>query len=167
MKDGSLMIGKIVSEEDGYYSLVQSGLQPLTLTKVEKAKVASKKGSKLSMMPGGLINSMNAEELKDLFAYFVSTGDRKHKIFKPIKKLAIEIVRAFYGQEGNPNKQIDVKSAIQKKVDSMSYEFEMTNQLAGKDPAGGVVKTLDLEYKVDGKIIKKKIRENQLVSFVN
>ena len=167
MKDGSLMIGKIVSEEDGYYSLVQSGLQPLTLTKVEKSKVASKKGSKLSMMPGGLINSMNAEELKDLFAYFVSTGDRKHKIFRPIKKLAIEIVRAVYGQEGNPKKQMDLKSALQKKVDSMSYEFEMTNQLAGKDPAGGVVKTLDLEYKVDGKTIKKKIRENQLVSFVN
>ena len=167
MKDGSLMIGKIVSEEDGYYSLVQSGLQPLTLTKVEKSKVASKKGSKLSMMPGGLINSMNAEELKDLFAYFVSTGDRKHKIFRPIKKLAIEIVRAVYGQEGNPKKQIDLKSALQKKVDSMSYEFEMTNHLAGKDPAGGVVKTLDLEYKVDGKTIKKKIRENQLVSFVN
>ncbi|MDA8806294.1 c-type cytochrome [Opitutales bacterium] len=167
MKDGSLMIGKIVSEEDGYYSLVQSGLQPLTLTKVEKSKVASKKGSKISMMPGGLINSMNAEELKDLFAYFVSTGDRKHKIFRPIKKLAIEIVRAVYGQEGNPKKQMDLKSALQKKVDSMSYEFEMTNQLAGKDPAGGVVKTLDLEYKVDGKTIKKKIRENQLVSFVN
>jgi putative heme-binding domain-containing protein len=167
MKDGSLMIGKIVSEEDGYYSLVQSGLQPLTLTKVEKSKVASKKGSKLSMMPGGLINSMNAEELKDLFAYFVSTGDRKHKIFRPIKKLAIEIVRAVYGQEGNPKKQMDLKSALQKKVDSMSYEFEITNQLAGKDPAGGVVKSLDLVYKVDGKTIKKKIRENQLVSFVN
>ena len=44
MKDGSLVIGKIVSEEKDHYSLVQSGLQPMTFTKVEISKVASKKG---------------------------------------------------------------------------------------------------------------------------
>jgi len=75
MKDGSLVIGKIVSEDKDHYSLVQSGLQPLNLTEIEKSKVASQKGSKISMMPGGLINSMNANELKDLIAYFVSAGE--------------------------------------------------------------------------------------------
>jgi len=167
MKDGSLMIGKIVSEEDGYYSLVQSGLQPLTLTKVEKSKVAAKKGSKISMMPGGLINSMNAEELKDLFAYFVSTGDRKHKIFRPIKKLAIEIVKAVYGQEGNPKKQVDVSVALKKQVKDFEYVFPMTNTLAGKDPANGVKKTLELIYKLNGKTFSKKIAEGQNVSFID
>jgi hypothetical protein len=147
--------------------VVQSGLDPLNLTKVEKSNVASKQASKLSMMPGGLINSMNAEEMKNLIAYFISGGDPKHKVFKHLKKLNIQLVRALYGEEGNPKRQMDVKSIIQKKLDSMNYDFAMTNQLAGKDPAGGVVKTLELEYKLDGKTIKKKFRENQLVSFVN
>ena len=165
MKDGSLVIGKIVTEEKDHYSLVQSGLQPLNLTEIEKSKVASKKGSKFSMMPGGLINSMNANELKDLIAYFVSAGDPKHKIFRSTKKLAIELINAVYGQEGNPEKQIGVQSIIQNKINQREYEFVMNNQVAGKDPANGVAKILELTYKLDGKTHTKKIRENQTLSF--
>ena len=166
MKDGSIVMGRVVTEENGEYSLVQSGLEPLKLTKVKKSKVASKEGSELSMMPGGLINSMNAEELKDLIAYFVSGGDQKHKVFRSLKKLKVELISALYGQAGNPERQLDVKDKIQKQLDEMQYDFTMTNKLAGKDPAGGMVKTLDLKYKLNGKIYSKKIRENGTVSFI-
>lgn len=165
MKDGSVVMGRVVTEENGDYSLVQSSLEPLNLTKIKKSKVASKKGSKISMMPGGLINSMNAEELKDLIAYFVSAGDRKHKVFRSLKKLKIELISALYGQDNNPDRQLDVKSKIQKQLNEMQYDFDMTNKFAGKDPAGGVVKTLNLKYKLDGKTYTKKIRENGVVSF--
>ena len=47
----------------------------------------------------------------------------------------------------------------------MQYDFGITNKLAGKDPAGGVVKTLNLKYKLNGKSYSKKIRENGVVSF--
>ena len=167
MKDGSLVIGKIVSEEKDHYSLVQSGLQPMTFTKVEISKVASKKGSKISMMPGGLINSMNADELKDLIAYFISAGDPKHKVFRSTKKLAIELIRAVYGQEGNPEKQMMVQSIIQNKINQREYEFVMNNQIAGADPANGVVKVLELSYKLNGKTYTKKVRENQTLSFID
>jgi len=165
MKDGSITMGRVVTEEDGEYGLVQSGLQPLNLTKIKKSKVASKNGSTISMMPGGLINSMNAEELKDLIAYFVSAGDRKHKVFRSLKKLKVELISALYGEDGNPKRQMDIKSKIQKELDRMQYDFSMTNKLAGKDPAGGVVKTLNLKYKLNGKTYSKKIRENGAVSF--
>ena len=79
-------MGKVVSEKDGIISLVQSGFTPNQLTKVKKADVVSTKGSKLSMMPPGLINSMNAEELKDLIAYFVSQGNKRHAVYKKSKK---------------------------------------------------------------------------------
>ena len=165
LKDGSLVMGKIVSDEKDHYSVVQSGLDPLNLSKVNKSEVASKKASKLSMMPGGLINSMNAEELKDLIAYFVSAGDKKHKIFRPLKKLQIELISAIYGEAGNPKRQMDVRKVIQKQLDDWQYDFSMTNQLAGKDPAGGTPKVLDLKYKLNGKTYSKKIRENGTVSF--
>jgi putative heme-binding domain-containing protein len=167
MKDGSLVIGKIVSEEKDHYSLVQSGLQPLTFTKIDKSKVASQKGSKISMMPGGLINSMNADELKDLIAYFISAGDPKHKVYRSTKKLAIEVIRAVYGQEGNPDKQMDVQSIIQNKINQREYIFVMNNEIAGADPANGVVKVLELSYKLSGKTYTKKVRENQTHSFID
>jgi hypothetical protein len=137
----------------------------LNLKKVKVTEVQTKKGSKISMMPGGLINSMNAEELKDLIAYFVSCGDKKHKIFRPLKKLQIEIISAIYGEAGNPKRQMDVKKPIQKQLNDWQYDFSMTNKLAGKDPAGGTVKVLDLKYKLNGKTYSKKIRENETVSF--
>ena len=100
-------------------------------------------------------------------AYFVSGGDRKHKVFLSLKKLQIELISALYGQDGNPQRQIDVRKALQKQLDSWQYDFVMTNKLAGKDPAGGTVKVLDLKYKLNGKTYKKKIRENGNVSFID
>ena len=61
---------------------------------------------------------------------------------------------------------MDVRQVIQKQLDNMLYDFAMTNKLAGKDPAGGIVKVLDLKYKLNGKTYAKKIRENGTVSFV-
>ena len=85
MKDGSTVLGRVMSEKDGVISLVQSGFTPNTFTKVNKADIVSTKGSKLSMMPPGLIYSMNAEELKDLMAYFVSQGNKRHAIYRKPK----------------------------------------------------------------------------------
>ena len=56
--------------------------------------MVAKKSSKISMMPPGLVNTMNANELKDLVAYFVSAGNSKHPVYKrpkSNKKLNIEL----------------------------------------------------------------------------
>ena len=116
-------------------------------------------------MSGGLINSMNAEEVKDLIAYFVSGGDRRHKVYRSGKKLEIELVSALYGEDGNPKKQMDVRKVIQKQLDAWQYDFAITNKLVGKDPAGGIFKVLHLTYKHKGKTVTKKIKENAIVSF--
>jgi hypothetical protein len=60
---------------------------------------------------------------------------------------------------------MDVKKPIQKQLNDWQYDFSMTNKLAGKDPAGGTVKVLNLKYKLNGKTYSKKIRENETVSF--
>ncbi len=168
MKNGSVLIGRIVMDEKDSYSLVQSGFEPLKLKKVKKSDVASKKGSKLSMMPPGLINSMNADELKDLIAYFVSQGNYRHPVYKrpkPTKKLGIEITTAIYGVEGNAQRSMDVSKTIKQYLDAREYEFEITNTFTGRDPAPGIPKVLILKYKFNGKTFSKKIKENGLVSF--
>ena len=168
MKNGSTEMGRIVADENGEYSLVQSGFEPMKLKQVKKADVLSKAGSKISMMPPALINSMNAEELKDLMAYFVSQGDAKHAVYKKPKsnkKLNIELVRAVYGVSGDVKKQMDVSRMIQRRLDARDYDFAMTNAVAGKDPAPGTVKVLQLTYKLDGKLVEKTVRENAAVPF--
>jgi putative heme-binding domain-containing protein len=168
MKDGSVVMGRIVSDGKNEYSIVQSGLDPLKLKTVKKAGVTGKKSSKISMMPPGLVNTMNAEELKDLVAYFVSAGNSKHPVYKrpkSNKKLAIELTSAVYGVAGDAQRQMDVSHTIKQYLDAREYEFEMTNGVAGGDPAPGTPKVLLLKYKFNGKEISKKIAENGMVSF--
>jgi putative heme-binding domain-containing protein len=169
MKDGTTVMGRIVFTENGEYALVQSGLEPLKLKKVKQADVASKKASKLSMMPGALINTMNAGELKDLIAYFVSGGNNRHAVYKrpkSNKKLNIELISAVYGAPDDTKKQKDVRQIIQKLLDSRDYDFAMTNNVAGVDPAPGIKKILHLKYKIDGKLVEKKVPENGQVPFM-
>ena len=169
MKDGSTVMGRIVFTDKGEYALVQSGLAPLKLKKVKQADVVSKKPSKLSMMPGALINTMNVDELKDLVAYFVSGGNPKHPVYKRPKShkpLNIELISAIYGVPGDAKKQKDVTKIIQQYLDARDYDFTMSNTVAGSDPAPGTVKTLVLKYKLDGKLYEKKVPENGQMPFL-
>jgi putative heme-binding domain-containing protein len=168
MKNGTTVMGRVVFAEKGEYALVQSGFEPLKLKKVKKEDVVSKRASKLSMMPPALINTMNAEELKDLIAYFVSEGNSKHPVYrkpKSNKKLDIELISAVYGIAGDPKRQMDVTKTIQQYLDVRDYDFAMTNTVAGRDPAPSVKKVLLLKYKLNGKLIERKVEENGAVPF--
>jgi len=134
---------------------------------VKKANVQSKKPLPVSMMPPGMINTMNAEEMKDLIAYFVSQGDSRHPVYKKSKKhlakLNIKLISAIYGVANNPKKQMDVKQILQQRLDASDYDFAMTNILAGKDPAPGTVKALVIKYSINGKTVTKTVRENDTI----
>ncbi len=81
MKDGSLIIGRVVVEENGKLFVMCSPLAPDDLTTVTAADIKSRKLWNISMMPPGLINSLNEDELKDLLAYLLSGGNEKDKAF--------------------------------------------------------------------------------------
>ncbi len=78
----------------------------------------------------------------------------------------IVILKALYGQSGKPSKQVDLKSKIAKLVASGTYEFKITNEFAGGDPADGVKKVLELEYTLQGKTRRVALNENDLVKLV-
>jgi putative heme-binding domain-containing protein len=81
-KEGNLIIGRVVGEEDGKLMVMTSPLTPSELTPVPAADVKERKVWNTSMMPPGLINSLNEEELKDLIAYLMSGGNANDKAFK-------------------------------------------------------------------------------------
>lgn len=74
-KDGSLVIGRIVAEENGDLMVMMNPFAPTSLTKVAADEVKSRKTQPVSMMPPGLINTLNQDELLDLIAYILSAGN--------------------------------------------------------------------------------------------
>ncbi len=51
-------------------------------TVVKQADIESIEASPISQMPTGLINSLNAEELRDLIAYLLSGGNKRSSVFR-------------------------------------------------------------------------------------
>ena len=83
------------------------------------------------------------------------------------KKVEIQLIRAMYGEAGNPKKQIDIRDKLQGLIDAKEYSFQVTNQFAGRDPARGIPKALVLEYRLNGKKIVATIQENRAYSLVS
>ena len=81
LKDGGVAIGRVTGEESGKLMVMASPLTPNDLTPVPLADIKSRKPWTVSMMPPGLINSLNEDELKDLVAYLLSGGNEKDKAF--------------------------------------------------------------------------------------
>ena len=81
MRDGSLVIGRIIGEDKGEYLVMTNPFAPDATAKVLVKNVASRREYGVSPMPPGLINMLNPEELLDLVAYIFSGGDKNHKAF--------------------------------------------------------------------------------------
>ncbi|MEQ1860550.1 MAG: c-type cytochrome [Chthoniobacteraceae bacterium] len=81
LKDGSVVIGRVVVQENGKLFVMTSPLTPNDLTPVDESAVKSRQPWSVSMMPPGLISSLNEDELKDLLAYLLSGGNAKDKAF--------------------------------------------------------------------------------------
>ena len=78
--DGKVLIGRTVEIGDEYYVYTaDASAKPVVLNKSEVDQVLP---SKVSQMPTGLIDALNEEELKDLIAYLMASGDPGAKFFK-------------------------------------------------------------------------------------
>jgi putative heme-binding domain-containing protein len=81
LKDGSTVLGRLVKQDDDKYYVSQNPFAPQQLREVAKKDVTSKKLSDASIMPPGLINSLNPEELSDLLAYLKSAGGKNDNAY--------------------------------------------------------------------------------------
>ncbi|HMG92540.1 MAG TPA: c-type cytochrome [Chryseolinea sp.] len=82
MKDGSSILGRLISENENTYTVSQNPFAPETLREIPKQDVAGTKYSYISTMYPGLVNGMSEEELKDLIAYLMAGGNDQHEIYK-------------------------------------------------------------------------------------
>jgi putative heme-binding domain-containing protein len=79
--DGHSFNGRVVELEDELHIYLQDPqAKPVV---VKKENVDDKKISPISQMPVGLIDPLNEDELKDLIAYILSSGNKKARYFKP------------------------------------------------------------------------------------
>jgi putative heme-binding domain-containing protein len=79
--DGRVITGRILNVGgDGLYVMTNL-LDPSQVTRVDRRKIESMAPSKVSMMPEGLLDTLQEGEILDLIAYLLSRGDRKHKMF--------------------------------------------------------------------------------------
>ena len=74
--------GRIREEEGDVIRLFSNPYDPEKLTEVKTSDVIKREYSPVSMMPPGLIYSLNAEELLDFMAYLKSGGVKSHSYFK-------------------------------------------------------------------------------------
>jgi putative heme-binding domain-containing protein len=72
----------IVLAEDGTSVTIQSGPSEAQVQKVAKSAIKSRKPSTLSLMPAGLLNAMDKEQILDLLAYVLAEGKSDHAAFK-------------------------------------------------------------------------------------
>ncbi|MEM9346156.1 MAG: heme-binding protein [Planctomycetota bacterium] len=81
-KDGRTVVGRMIEKSDTSVVVLPDQRQPDNKVTVAVDQIASKEISSVSTMPAGLIDSMNANELRDLTAFIMSGGNKDHPFFE-------------------------------------------------------------------------------------
>jgi putative heme-binding domain-containing protein len=79
--DGRIVIGRVVNLAGDNIKINTNMLDPTAIVDVDHRMVEEIAPSPNSMMPNGLMNTLNEEEALDLLAYLLSRGDRNHAMF--------------------------------------------------------------------------------------
>jgi hypothetical protein len=85
---------------------------------------------------------------KNRFTVKGQDGDTIHLSDEAVR---IAVEKAVYGVLGDPKRTRDVRAKVQRIADAGESSFQVARMAAGDDPAFGIVKTLVLEYLIDGK----------------
>ncbi|HEX8913483.1 MAG TPA: PVC-type heme-binding CxxCH protein, partial [Humisphaera sp.] len=75
-------VAGIVVAEDATSLTVQSGAAAGQVQKVDKAKVKGRRALSVSIMPAGLLNTLDKEQILDLLAYVLADGNADNPAFK-------------------------------------------------------------------------------------
>jgi putative heme-binding domain-containing protein len=80
-QDGQTITGRIVNLNGDNLMVNTDMLNPAGTVNVKRQDVEAMQPSKVSMMPAGLLDTLNEDEVKDLLAFLLSRGDRESGMF--------------------------------------------------------------------------------------
>lgn len=80
--DGTSLIGRVVAEEDKTLRVMTNPFLPDEHQRIPLVQVKSRQPYPQSLMPPGLINALNEDELRDLVAYLLSGGNPEDPMFQ-------------------------------------------------------------------------------------
>lgn len=81
-KDGETVTGWIPEETDTSVSVMENMFSEGKLTMIQRRDIERMEPSQVSLMPGGLLNTLKADEILDLIAFLLSGGDSTQKMFR-------------------------------------------------------------------------------------
>ena len=81
--EDDLLVGLILSEDDQAVRVATNPLQPDEVIEIPVDEIESKQPTTLSIMPAGLLDMLEKQQILDLLAYLESGGDPDHPVFKP------------------------------------------------------------------------------------
>jgi len=80
--DGTTIFGRVVAAENESLLVMTNPFTPDDHERVYLSEVKSRRPYGQSLMPPGLINALNEDELRDLVAYILSGGDENDPMFR-------------------------------------------------------------------------------------
>ena len=81
LADGRLVVGRLLSEENGKVRLAENLLAPQATTELDAATIIARRPATISPMMAGLVDPLSRDELADLIAYLQSGGDPRAPAF--------------------------------------------------------------------------------------
>lgn len=81
-ESGKVVTERIINLHGDNYMVNTDMLDPNKQAGVNRKQVASIDPSPISMMPTGLVDTLNRDEVLDLVAYLLSRGDRTNAMFR-------------------------------------------------------------------------------------
>lgn len=82
LKDGNKVLGRIVKLTADKATLYCNMMDTKKVQSIDRKLIKSMEPSKVSMMPSGLLDTLNEIEILDLLAYLLSKGDGEDPMFK-------------------------------------------------------------------------------------
>ncbi len=80
LDSGQYVMGNIVSEDDDTV-IVQTGPTADQQQKIAKVEIDSRRPSPVSIMPAGILNTLDKEQILDLLAYVLASGKASHAVY--------------------------------------------------------------------------------------
>ena len=81
-QDGQTVTGRIVNLHGDTLHVNTDMLNPSGTVNINRKQVEAMQQSKVSMMPAGLLDTLNEDEVQDLLAFLLSRGERSHAMFQ-------------------------------------------------------------------------------------